>query len=65
MHSWFWLGNLREGDHLDDQGVDGSMILKGILDKWFGRTCSGSICLRIGTGGGAFINVVMNREFRD
>jgi hypothetical protein len=27
----FWWGNLREGDHLEDLGVDGRKILKGIL----------------------------------
>jgi hypothetical protein len=27
-------GNFREGYHLKDPGIDGSMILKGIFDKW-------------------------------
>jgi hypothetical protein len=35
MHTGFWWGNLREGDHLGDQGVDGMIILKWIL-KWDG-----------------------------
>jgi hypothetical protein len=27
----FWWGNLRERDHLEDEGVDGRMVLKWIL----------------------------------
>jgi hypothetical protein len=47
----FWLGDLREGDHLGDPGVDGSIILKWILKKW-GGAWTGLSWLRIGTGGG-------------
>ena len=27
-------GNLREGDHVEDPRVDGSIILKWIFEKW-------------------------------
>jgi hypothetical protein len=30
----FRLGDLREGDHLGDPGVDGRIILKWIFKKW-------------------------------
>jgi hypothetical protein len=30
----FWWGNLREGDHWGDPGVDGRIILGWIFGKW-------------------------------
>jgi hypothetical protein len=45
-------GNLRERDHLEHPGVDGRIILRWIFKKWGVWARTGSIWLRIGTGGG-------------
>jgi hypothetical protein len=52
VHTGFWWGDLREGDHFEDPSVDVSIILKWILKKWNGRVWTGLIWLRTGTGGG-------------
>jgi hypothetical protein len=49
VHTRFWWGNLREGDHLGDPGVDRRIILKWIFKKWDGAWI-GLSWFRIGTG---------------
>jgi hypothetical protein len=36
VHTEFWWGDLRQGDHLGDSGIDGRIILKLIFKKWDG-----------------------------
>ena len=50
MHTVFRWENLREGNHLEDPGVVGRVILKWIFDRTGAQT--GSIWLRTGTSGG-------------
>jgi hypothetical protein len=47
VHTGFWWGDLREGDHLGDPDVDGRIILRSGMGAWTGLRW-----LRIETGGG-------------
>jgi hypothetical protein len=46
------VGDLIEGDHLEDLGVGGSILLNWILKMWDGEAWTGLLWLRTGTGGG-------------
>jgi len=36
VYTGFWWGNLREGDHLEDTGIDGRILLRQFFRKWDG-----------------------------
>jgi hypothetical protein len=51
VHTWFWWGDLRERNHLEDLSI-GRIILKWILKKVVGQTWTGLTRLRRGIGDG-------------
>jgi hypothetical protein len=51
----FWWGNLREGDHLEDPGMDKMIILKLTFEKWDGRIWTGLSWPRVRTSGGLLL----------
>ena len=62
MYKGFWWGKLRDRDHLEDQGVDGRIILKCILKKW---EWGGRDCFTLAQNRDrwrALVNAVMNRR---
>jgi len=34
VHTLCWWGNLKEGEHLENLGTDGKVILQWIFQKW-------------------------------
>jgi len=52
VYTGLWWGNLREGDHVEDPGVDERIILGWNFRKWYVGPWTGLSCFRIGTGGG-------------
>jgi hypothetical protein len=46
------MGNLMEGDHLEDPNVDGRIMLKLIFERLDGGAWTGLIWLRVGTDDG-------------
>ena len=56
----FWCRNLREGDHLEDPGVDGRIILRWIIQE---VGCGGMDCIDLAQDRDrwqALVNAVMN-----
>jgi hypothetical protein len=52
MHKKFWSVDVKGRDHLEDLGVDETVILKWILRKYGGKVWIGFIWLRVGISGG-------------
>jgi len=51
VYKGFGWGNFRERDDLEDPGLNDMIIFRWIFRKWDVRIRTGSIWLRIGTGG--------------
>jgi hypothetical protein len=62
MHTGVWWGSLREGNHLEDQGVDGRVLLKFVFKKWWFEGCMDWIDLAEGRQQ-VFVKLVINLPF--
>jgi len=50
VYTWFWWGDLMEGDHLEDLHVGGRVTLKWIFKMWDGEALAGLLWPRTETG---------------
>jgi hypothetical protein len=53
VHKVFWWGDLKKRDHLEDLGIEGTIILQWVFEKWDRETWTGLICHRLRSGEGA------------
>jgi hypothetical protein len=51
MHAKFWPENVKGKDNLKGKGMNWRIILKSVLNKYYGRVWTGFIWLRIGISG--------------
>jgi hypothetical protein len=62
VHTGFWWGDLREGEHLKDPGIDGRITL-----KWMFKKCDGGMdwidMAQDRDRWRAVVNAVMNLRF--
>jgi hypothetical protein len=52
MYIGYWWESQKERDHWEDQSVGGWIILKEILERYYGMLWIGLIWRRIGSSGG-------------
>ena len=60
MHTQFWWGNLKEGNHLEDLCPDVRVIFTRIFIKWDGEAWTGLIWPRIVDRWRTVVSAVMN-----